>query len=78
LAKFTFLTENSKCSKGRGMMIESQQEGQAEWCTPLMPAVRKQRQGDLCEFEALLVYRVSSRTSQSYIVRLCLKQNFKK
>ena len=31
------------------------------WCTPLIPAFRKWRQVDLCEFKASLVYRVSSR-----------------
>ena len=28
------------------------------------PALRRQRQVDLCEFEASLVYRVSSRTAE--------------
>ena len=32
------------------------------WHTPLIPTLRRQRQADLCEFEASLVYRVSSRT----------------
>ena len=32
------------------------------WHTPLIPALRRQRQADLCEFEASLVYRASSRT----------------
>jgi hypothetical protein len=32
-----------------------------QWRTPLIPALRRQRQGDLCEFEARLVYRASSR-----------------
>ena len=27
------------------------------WCTPLIPALRRQRQADLCEFEASLVYK---------------------
>ena len=41
------------------------------WCLmPLIPALRRQRQVDLCEFEASLVYRASSRTdptgSKSY------------
>ena len=31
------------------------------WCTPLIPALRRQRQVDLCEFEASLVYRARSR-----------------
>ena len=30
------------------------------WRRPLIPALRRQRQADLCEFEASLVYRVSS------------------
>ena len=29
------------------------------WPTPLIPAFRRQRQGNLCEFQASLVYRVS-------------------
>ena len=37
------------------------------WCTPLILALKKHRQADLCEFEASLVYTAS----QSYIVRLC-------
>ena len=31
---------------------------------PLIPALRSQRQADLCEFEANLVYRVSSRPAR--------------
>ena len=27
------------------------------WCTPLIPALGRQRQADLCEFEASLVYK---------------------
>ena len=37
------------------------------WCTPLIPTLRRQRQVDLCEFAASLVYRESSRPA--YIVR---------
>ena len=33
---------------------------------PLIPALGKQRQVDICEFKASLSYRVSSRTSQGY------------
>jgi hypothetical protein len=29
---------------------------------PLIPSLGRQRQADLCEFKASLVYRVSSRT----------------
>ena len=32
------------------------------WGAPLIPALGRQRQVDFCEFEANLVYRVSSRT----------------
>ena len=32
---------------------------------PLIPALRRQRQEDLCEFEAKLIYRVSSRTARA-------------
>ena len=37
------------------------------WHTPLISALRKQRQADLYEFEASLVYRVSSRTGSKAI-----------
>ena len=30
---------------------------------PLIPALRKERREDLCEFEASLVYKMSSRTT---------------
>jgi hypothetical protein len=35
------------------------------WYTPLFLACGRQRQGDLCEFEASLVHRVSSRTARA-------------
>ena len=35
-------------------------------CTPLIPALGKQRQADICEFKVNLVYKVSSRTA--YVV----------
>ena len=34
----------------------------AGWCTASIPALGRQRQADLCEFEAILVYRASFRT----------------
>jgi hypothetical protein len=37
---------------------------QVWWCTPLNPALRRQRQADLCEFEASLVYKSSSGQSE--------------
>jgi hypothetical protein len=36
-----------------------------EWRTPLTPALERQRQPDLWEFEASLVYRVSTRTARA-------------
>ena len=32
---------------------------------PLVPTLRRQRQVDLCQFEASLVYRVSSRAART-------------
>jgi hypothetical protein len=43
---------------------------------PLTTALRRQRQRDLCEFEASLVYRVSSRTAMP-TQRNCLKKQNK-
>jgi hypothetical protein len=37
----------------------------AWWCTPIFPALGRQRQEDLCEFEASLDYIVSSRTARA-------------
>jgi hypothetical protein len=34
-------------------------------CMPLMPTLGRQRQVELCEFKASLVYRVSSRTAKA-------------
>jgi hypothetical protein len=40
-------------------------QGNEVWpCTPLIPELRRQRQKDLCEFEASLLYIVSSRTAR--------------
>ena len=35
------------------------------WSILLIPALRRQRQEDLCDFKASLVYRVSSRTART-------------
>ena len=42
------------------------------WRTPLTPALRRQRQADLSEFEASLVYRVGSRTGSKATDKPCL------
>jgi hypothetical protein len=39
--------------------------GQAWWCTALIPALGRQRQAELCEFEVSLVYRARSRTARA-------------
>ena len=36
---------------------------------PLIPALGRQKQADLCEFEVSLIYIVNSKDSQAYIVR---------
>ena len=51
---------------------ENQNSGQAWWRTP--PALGRQRQVDLCEFEASLVYRVSIKPANGYTVRPYVKQ----
>ena len=38
------------------------------WRMPLIPALRRQRQVDLQEFEASLVYRASFRTARAVTV----------
>ena len=48
------------------------------WCTPLIPALRRQRQGNLCEFEVSLVNRVSSRTETKATQKPCLKKQTNK
>jgi hypothetical protein len=35
------------------------------WCTPLAPALGRQRQVDLFEFEVSLLYKSSSRTARA-------------
>ena len=41
----------------------------------LIPALRKQRQVDFCEFKASLVYRVSSRTARTVSQRNPVSKN---
>ena len=41
---------------------------------PLIPALGRERQVDLCEFEASLIYRVSSRTARTVTQRKTRKK----
>ena len=45
---------------------------------PLTPTLRRQKQVDLCEFEASLVYRVSSKTGFKATEKSCLEKINKK
>ena len=45
------------------------------WHTPLIPALRRQRQVDLCELEASLVYKESSRTARAITQRGHVSKN---
>jgi hypothetical protein len=47
------------------------------WLKPLIPAFGRQSQVDLCEFEANLVCRVSSRTARA-TQKPCLEKNKRK
>ena len=46
------------------MPIKDKDLAQVWWHTPLLPALGRQRQEDLCELEASLVYKESSRTAR--------------
>ena len=50
----------SEATLGRGT-----RSPETTMCIPLIPALGKQRQADLCESEASLVYRASSRTART-------------
>ena len=53
--------------------------GQAVWCTPLIPALGRQRQVELSEFEVSLVYKASFRTAKAVTQKnLVLKHPRKK
>jgi hypothetical protein len=45
------------------------------WCTSLIPGLRRQRQEDLCELEAIMVYRMSPRTARATQRNPVSKQN---
>ena len=45
------------------------------WHTPLIPGLGKERQADLSEFKASLVYKVSSRTARTVTQRNPVSKN---
>ena len=45
---------------------------------PLIPALGKQRQAELCEFKTSLVYKVSSRSAKAVTQRNPVSKNEKK
>ena len=49
------------------------------WSTPVIPALGRQRQVNLCEFEASLVCIVSSRAARRYLkaneIQMCAVQS---
>jgi hypothetical protein len=54
-----------KKKKKVGEVIFQKKRDWTWWHTPLIPALQRQRQVDLCDFEANLVYSISSRTSRA-------------
>ena len=51
--------------QGTSLMVKNLACTGRPWHTSLIPALRRQRQTDLCEFEASLVHKVSSRTART-------------
>ena len=54
--------KQSKGREGPGLVdLKDWQGRQAWWCTPFIPALKRWRQVDFCEFKVSLVYRASPR-----------------
>jgi hypothetical protein len=51
--------------------------GRAQWCTPLISALKRQRLVDFCEFKASWVYTVSSKIARIHNEILSLKKKKK-
>ena len=54
-------------------LVETNQVTNLWWCMPLIPAHRRQRQADICEFKDSLVYTVNSRLAGA-TGKHCLKK----
>ena len=48
------------------------------WCMSLIPSLKRQRYAYFCEFEASLVYKMSSRTVRTVIQRKFVSKKQKK
>ena len=55
-------------------LINSTVAGRWWWRTPLIPWLWRQKQVDLCKFEASLVYKESSRTGSKATEKPCLEK----
>jgi hypothetical protein len=51
--KETELSGLSNCCK---VIFKNLSKCQVQWCIPLIPALGRQKQADICEFKATLVY----------------------
>jgi hypothetical protein len=60
---------------GTGSCIKNKNYARQWWYMPLIVALRRQRQVDLCEFEASLAYKVSSRMARATERNPVSKQN---
>ena len=72
--KYILKSKLNKCGKfGLKSLLVNQ------WCTPLIPSTGRQRQEDLYEFKASLVYRASSRIAKVVTQRKpCFKKQTNK
>jgi len=50
--------------KFKNTFLKAQETARRWWCMPLIPVLRRERQGNLCKLGASLVYRVSSRIAR--------------
>jgi len=68
-----FITNHRDSQSVRAARLRKNNTLRQWWFTPLTPALRRQRLADLCEFEASLVYRGSSRTAKAIQTKPCLE-----
>lgn len=61
----TFLIQWSQETWNVPASKTKKKESQKWWCTPLIPALGRQRQGHLCEFKANLIHIENSRTARA-------------